>query len=177
VGGDGLEPPTFCSPARPGACGPYWSGLSRVSRLRRFHHWFTCITPIHLASRARTARQSPHAASLYVQNQYLGDPVWLARAHAYLRDEILANQNHPSVLAWSIGNELRTPATGSEGSYIAGAAGLVRQLDPTRPVAMAISNWPGVPCQGAYAPLDAIGFNDYSGWFDAGGARQTNAMR
>ena len=34
---------------------------------------------------------------------------------------------------------------------------------------MAISNWPGVACQSAYAPLDVIGFNDYFGWFDAGG--------
>jgi beta-glucuronidase len=34
---------------------------------------------------------------------------------------------------------------------------------------MAIADWPGVPCQGAYAPLDVIGFNDYFGWFDAGG--------
>jgi len=33
---------------------------------------------------------------------------------------------------------------------------------------MAVSAWPGVACQSAYAPLDAIGFNDYFGWFDAG---------
>ena len=34
---------------------------------------------------------------------------------------------------------------------------------------MAISDWPGVPCQSAYAPLDVIGVNEYFGWFDAGG--------
>ena len=34
---------------------------------------------------------------------------------------------------------------------------------------MAIAYWPGVDCQSAYAPLDVIGFNDYFGWFDAGG--------
>ena len=34
---------------------------------------------------------------------------------------------------------------------------------------MAISDWPGVPCQAAYAPLDVIGINEYFGWFDAGG--------
>ena len=34
---------------------------------------------------------------------------------------------------------------------------------------MAISDWPGVACQSAYAPLDVIGFNDYFGWTDAGG--------
>jgi beta-glucuronidase len=34
---------------------------------------------------------------------------------------------------------------------------------------MAIADWPGVPCQAAYRSLDVLGFNDYFGWFDAGG--------
>jgi beta-glucuronidase len=104
-----------------------------------------------------------------VQNQYLNYAPWVANAHAVLKANILANQNHPSVMVWSIGNELPTPATTAESKYIAGAAALARQLDPTRPVAMAISNWPGVACQKAYAPLDVIGDNEYFGWFDAGG--------
>ncbi len=104
-----------------------------------------------------------------VQPQFLRQPDWVVRAHAYLRQDILTNQNHPSVLLWSIGNELQTPPDGGEASYIAGAAALARKLDPTRPVGMAIRDWPGVGCQGAYAPLDVIGFNDYFGWFDAGG--------
>ena len=60
-----------------------------------------------------------------------------------LEDNILSNENHPSILLWSIGNELPSPATGAEARYIAGAAALAKQLDPTRPVGMAISNWPG----------------------------------
>jgi beta-glucuronidase len=86
-----------------------------------------------------------------------------------LQTNILTNQNHPSVLLWSIANELTTPPDDAEARYIAGAAQLAHQLDPTRPVGMAISDWPGVACQAAYAPLDVIGFNDYFGWFDAGG--------
>jgi beta-glucuronidase len=58
--------------------------------------------------------------------------------------------------------------TGAEAAYIARASALTRRLDPTRPVAMAVSDWPGVACQRAYRPLDLIGFNDYFGWFDAG---------
>jgi len=86
-----------------------------------------------------------------------------------LEDNILSNENHPSVLLWSIGNELPSPATGAEARYIAGAAALAKKLDPTRPVGMAVSNWPGLGCQSAYAPLDVIGDNEYFGWFDAGG--------
>ncbi len=104
-----------------------------------------------------------------VNSAYLTRTAWLNTAHAELRQNILTNENHPSVLVWSIGNELTTPPDDAEARYIAGASQLAHQLDPTRPVAMAISDWPGVACQAAYAPLDIIGFNDYFGWFDAGG--------
>jgi beta-glucuronidase len=103
-----------------------------------------------------------------VRSIYLNQPAWIANAHAMLSENILTNQNHPSVMLWSIGNELPTPVTGPETRYIAGAAALAHQLDPTRPVGIAAGNWPGVACQAAYQPLDAIGFNDYFGWFDAG---------
>jgi beta-glucuronidase len=104
-----------------------------------------------------------------VSDTYLRRPGWRARADALLGQNIVANQNHPSVVLWSVANELPTPATDGEARYIAGAAAVARRLDPTRPVGMAVSDWPGVPCQGAYGPLDAVGFNDYFGWFDAGG--------
>ena len=104
-----------------------------------------------------------------VATTFLTRPGWLSFAHAFLRQNILTNQNHPSVLLWSIGNELVTPPNDAEARYIAGAAQLAHQLDPTRPVGMAIEDWPGVACQQAYAPLDVIGFNDYFGWFDSGG--------
>ncbi len=104
-----------------------------------------------------------------VRRQYLGQPGWRAGALAVLKNNIQTNQDHPSILLWSIGNELPTPPTAGEAGYIAAAAAEAKQLDPTRPVGMAISDWPGVPCQAAYAPLDVIGVNEYFGWFDAGG--------
>ena len=104
-----------------------------------------------------------------VRSVYLEDPAWPSQAQSTLQQNILTNQNHPSVLLWSIGNELPTPADGPETHYIAAATALVHRLDPTRPVAMAVSGWPGVACQHAYAPLDVIGYNDYFGWYDAGG--------
>jgi beta-glucuronidase len=100
---------------------------------------------------------------------FLGNPGWLARAHAMLEDNILSNQDHPSILLWSVGNELPSPATRAEASYIAGAVALSKRLDPTRPVGMAVSNWPGLGCQPAWDPLDVIGDNEYFGWFSAGG--------
>ncbi|HWF72987.1 MAG TPA: glycoside hydrolase family 2 TIM barrel-domain containing protein [Solirubrobacteraceae bacterium] len=103
-----------------------------------------------------------------VKNAYLSDPSVIARALALLKNNILTNQNHPSVMTWAIGNELPTPAPNAEANYIATASALARQLDPTRPISLAVSDWPGVDCQPAYAPLDLIGFNDYFGWFDAG---------
>ena len=104
-----------------------------------------------------------------VHSQYLDQPSWLERAHAMLQENILANENHPSILLWSIGNELPSPVGSAEARYIAGAASLARKLDPTRPVGMAVSNWPGLGCQNAWNLLDVIGDNEYFGWFDAGG--------
>jgi beta-glucuronidase len=105
-----------------------------------------------------------------VGNKYLGQHGWLKRAHALLTDNILTNQNHPSILTWSIGNELPATVSPAEQRYIAGAAALARKLDPTRPVSLAIKDWPGIPCQAIdYAPLDIVGVNEYFGWFDIGG--------
>ncbi len=100
---------------------------------------------------------------------YLTQPAWLTAAHTFLATNILTNENHPSILLWSIGNELPQPANDAVKRYIAGAAQLAHQLDPTRPVAMATLAWPNLACQSAYAPLDVVGINTYFGWFDAGG--------
>jgi beta-glucuronidase len=101
-----------------------------------------------------------------VKPKYLARASTVNLADTMLTDNILSNESHPSILLWSIGNELQTPADPSETSYVAGAAKLARQLDPTRPVGMAVMGWPGVPCQAAYAPLDVIGLNEYFGWYD-----------
>jgi beta-glucuronidase len=98
-----------------------------------------------------------------------GDATARGPALQLLKEDILANQSHPSVLLWSIANELPTPATQAEATYVARASSLAHRLDPTRPVGMAVSAWPGVSCQIAYRPLDAIGLNEYFGWYDSGG--------
>jgi beta-glucuronidase len=101
--------------------------------------------------------------------RYLTRPGWLRAAHDYLRTNILTNENHPSILVWSIANELTVPDDDAETAYVAGATALAHQLDPTRPVGIAADGWPGLGCQASFRPLDVIGFNDYFGWFDSGG--------
>jgi beta-glucuronidase len=78
---------------------------------------------------------------------------------------VINNRVHPSVLAWSIANELPPTAGLQERTYIQQAATLVRRLDPTRPVAMAFQVRPSSHCQAAYKPLDMLGINDYFGWY------------
>ncbi len=104
----------------------------------------------------------PSAAAL--QNRSV-----VASAESDLEQNILDNQNHPSMLVWSIGNEFPTPVPAAEARYISAAAQLAHKLDPTRPVGTTISDWPGLPCQNAaYAPLDVLGISEYFGWFSAG---------
>jgi beta-glucuronidase len=122
-----------------------------------------------LADRSGILIWSDVAINQQVSDVNLSDPAWLSYARTLLQGNILDYQNHPSVLLWSIGNELPTPATPAETSYLSGVSRLVHRLDPTRPVGLSISDWPGLPCQNAYGPLDVLGFNEYFGWFDAGG--------
>lgn len=104
-----------------------------------------------------------------ISDSDLAQPGVVPAIHTLLSENIAANQNHPALAVWSIGNELSAPAAPVQARYIAGAVALAHRLDPTRPVGMAVSAWPTLPCQTAYAPLQVIGFNDYFGWYDAGG--------
>jgi beta-glucuronidase len=105
-----------------------------------------------------------------INDKYFRQASWVRQALALVKANIETNQNHPSVAIWSIGNELPQTVDPGEARYISKAAALAHQLDPTRPVGLAIKDWPGLPCQAAqYAPLDVVGVNEYFGWFDVGG--------
>jgi len=82
-----------------------------------------------------------------------------------LEKNIVANQNHPSVMLWSIGNELSARPGPVQASYIKRATAQAKALDPTRPVGIAVAGYPQVGCQPEYEPLDVIGFNEYFGWY------------
>ena len=104
-----------------------------------------------------------------VPNRYFGQSAWLSQTYATLRQNILDNENHPSILLWSIANEPSQPPPQQEATYIRTAAGLIHALDPTRPVGMSIMGIPGYVCSGAYAPLQVIGADEYFGEIDQGG--------
>jgi beta-galactosidase len=56
-----------------------------------------------------------------------------------LQDQVLRDRNHPSIFAWSIGNEIREQFD-STGVIVAGElVAIVKQLDKTRPVTSALS--------------------------------------
>jgi beta-glucuronidase len=100
-----------------------------------------------------------------VSESLMRNPAIRRKGLEYLAAAIKRDQNHPSVIAWSIGNEL--PATPQRGqrTYIRDAVALAHRLDPTRPVALAVAGYPTKNYFSAYAPLDALGINDYFGWY------------
>ncbi len=93
-------------------------------------------------------------------------PAWVRRnAVAMVRRNAVVNRNHPSILLWSVGNELRSRPSRTTRAYIRAAAAAARAADPTRPVAIAIEGKPKDACVGGYGPLDVLGLNDYFGWY------------
>jgi beta-glucuronidase len=100
-----------------------------------------------------------------VRARYLKQRLVRQLAAKELRDNILINGNHPSVMIWSMGNELSSRPGPVQGAYIARAARAAKELDPTRPVGLAVAGYPSAGCQPEYAPLDVIGINEYFGWY------------
>ncbi len=82
-----------------------------------------------------------------------------------LEKNILTNQNHPSIIVWSIGNELSARPGPVQSFYIARAVRSAKRLDPTRPVGYAVAGYPAAGCQAGYGPLDVLGINEYFGWY------------
>jgi len=73
---------------------------------------------------------------------------------------VLRDRNHPSVIMWSIGNEIpeRGEAAGAQTAKL--LADYVRSLDPTRPVTAALNNVPEwTRTDDFFAALDVGGYN------------------
>jgi beta-galactosidase len=96
--------------------------------------------------------KNPHDYSLFFDKAWRGD----------LDAMIARDRNHPSVVAWSIGNEIPgmdNPATVQTAKSL---AAFVREADPSRPVLAAVNNLN--PKKDPYfAALDVAGYNYGSG--------------
>ncbi|HTL08825.1 MAG TPA: beta-galactosidase GalB [Chitinophagaceae bacterium] len=82
-----------------------------------------------------------------------------------LQDQVLRDRNHPSVMIWSIGNEIQEQWSGKDGKDSSGTviarelAAIVKALDTTRPITSALNS--PYPNNAIYASgaLDLVGFN------------------
>ena len=72
---------------------------------------------------------------------------------------IVANRNHPSIVMWSIGNEI--PEQGSEEGRLISTRlqGLCHALDPTRPVTQGLDHAEASIESGVAKAMDVPGFN------------------
>jgi len=82
----------------------------------------------------------------------------------YLARMVLRDRNHASVMAWSVSNETLRGGAG-ETSYLRAARNLTRRLDPTRLLAADKALRPLADIPARYRLLDAIGINEYLGWY------------
>lgn len=80
-----------------------------------------------------------------------------------LRAMMMRDRHHPSVVMWSIGNEVYERGNENGQRIARDLADLVRKLDPTRPVTMALNgldkkeDWPKL--EPMFASVDVAGYN------------------
>jgi beta-glucuronidase len=89
------------------------------------------------------------------------DAVWQQYGAPQLREMIGQRRGHPSVVAWSVGNEFpsdREPVA----RYVTRATALVRELDPTRLVTFASDRRER---DISFDSVDFIAINEYFGWY------------
>lgn len=76
-----------------------------------------------------------------------------------LRDMIKRDRNHPSVVMWSIGNELKEQRSKTGGALAQKLVDICHDEDPTRPVTAGLSQHIQAIKNGLADPLDIVGFN------------------
>lgn len=99
-----------------------------------------------------------------VRGAQLASGSYRARALSTLRQAVLRDRNHASVLAWSAENETLRGGRG-ERDYLRAARSLTRSLDPGRFLAVAQAVIPVRAMPTTYRLVDLIGLNDYVGWY------------
>ncbi len=103
-------------------------------------------------------------AELAMVNYMTDSPAFRANAKQQLRELIKQNYNHPSIMFWSLYNELRLQEKRKPEDFalVVELNELAHQLDPTRPTVGA-SNMP--PDHPLNLVTDVVSFNRYWGWY------------
>ena len=97
----------------------------------------------------------PEVPAWQLTRAQMADPKIRALEKQQLREMVASERNHPSVIAWSIGNELDSQTL--EGwSFVKEMVRTVKALDPTRPVGFASNRLDDTTPQ-----LDATRFSDF----------------
>ena len=76
-----------------------------------------------------------------------------------LTDMILRDRNHPSVIMWSIGNEIREQAQPDGVKVAEFLTEICHRIDPSRPVTAGLNNYQKALEHGFGEVLDVVGFN------------------
>jgi beta-galactosidase len=105
-------------------------------------------------------------AELCLVNQLGESPAFAVNARQQLTELIKQNYNHPSIIFWSLFNELRFQdklPEAAECDFISKLDLLAKTLDPTRLTVAANCCVPAVHTSNAIT--DVMGFNRYLGWY------------
>jgi beta-glucuronidase len=101
-----------------------------------------------------------------VKSAELNKPRVRAAAVAQVTKMVHTKWNHPSLLLYSIGNELNSNVGGPVAKYVQEATSAIKRIDKSRPMALAINGYPGAGCQAqGYKSLQILGLNEYFGWY------------
>jgi beta-glucuronidase len=90
------------------------------------------------------------------------------RAGVQVNEEmVLRDRGHPSVLVFSVADELGIPVTRAQQRFLRAAAARVRALDPTTMVALDRVARYGAPddAHPVFRIFDVLGINEYFGWY------------
>ena len=91
-------------------------------------------------------------------NDYGGGNLFNVWHEQDMRAFVRRDRNHPSVVLWSIGNEIAEQNQGSNSVIARELAGIVHSEDPTRPITAACNDFNAMN-NGFSTLLDAMGFN------------------
>ncbi|HEX8122992.1 MAG TPA: glycoside hydrolase family 2 TIM barrel-domain containing protein [Solirubrobacteraceae bacterium] len=107
-------------------------------------------------------------APVYHRDAQLKTPGQRSHELGVVRNTILADRNHASVVTHSVANELTAQPDTKRTSrvWLENAAALAHDLDPTLPVSIDILSYPRIPRQTTYDAYDMLGINSYYGWYE-----------